>query len=69
MQANVQSESAPVEVEAAATVENSYGQILLNSLILLCCESELSLHSLKSVIEVPTFMSVILLNLLSLSTN
>ncbi|KAF7830935.1 lethal(2) giant larvae protein-like protein SRO77 isoform X1 [Senna tora] len=51
MQANVQSEGAPVVVEAATTVENSYFGKILNKLILLCYESELSLHSLKSVIE------------------
>lgn len=52
VQANIQSESAPVEAEAATTVESSYfAQMLFNSLILLCCESQLSIHSLKSVIE------------------
>ncbi|XP_028803788.1 uncharacterized protein LOC114758865 isoform X1 [Neltuma alba] len=51
-QANVQSESAPVEAEAVTTVESSYfAQMLSNSLILLCCESQLSIHSMKSVIE------------------
>lgn len=59
-QADVQSENAQVEVETATTIEDSYfGQILLNSLILLCYESELSLHSLNFVIEVPFFMSII----------
>ncbi|RDX73131.1 Syntaxin-binding protein 5-like protein, partial [Mucuna pruriens] len=52
MQPIIQSENAQVEVEIATTVENSYfGQITLNSLILLCYESELSLHSLNFVIE------------------
>ncbi|XP_027329453.1 uncharacterized protein LOC113845930 isoform X2 [Abrus precatorius] len=51
-QANIQSENAQVEIEIATPVENSYfGQIVLNSLILLCYESELSLHSLNFVIE------------------
>ncbi|TKY56875.1 Lethal(2) giant larvae protein-like SRO77 [Spatholobus suberectus] len=52
MQVNIQSENAQVDVEIATTIENSYfGQIILNSLILLCYESELSLHSLHFVIE------------------
>ncbi|KHN48571.1 Syntaxin-binding protein 5 [Glycine soja] len=52
MQANIQSENAQVEDESAVTVENSYfGQIISNSLILLCYENELSLHSLNFVIE------------------
>ncbi|KAH1062100.1 hypothetical protein GYH30_005218 [Glycine max] len=52
MQANIQSENAQVEDESAITVENSYfGQIISNSLILLCYENELSLHSLNFVIE------------------
>ncbi|XP_017428144.1 uncharacterized protein LOC108336268 isoform X4 [Vigna angularis] len=52
MQANVKSENAQLEVEIATTVENSYfGQILSNSLILLCYESELSIHTLNFVFE------------------
>ncbi|KAK4277817.1 hypothetical protein QN277_015753 [Acacia crassicarpa] len=49
---DVLSKSAPVEAEAVTTVESSYfAQMLFNSFILLCCESQLSIHSLKSVIE------------------
>ncbi|XP_027941630.1 uncharacterized protein LOC114195383 isoform X3 [Vigna unguiculata] len=52
MQPNVQSENAQVKVETATTVENSYcGQILSNSLILLCYESELSIHTSNFVFE------------------
>ncbi|KAI4306839.1 hypothetical protein L6164_030083 [Bauhinia variegata] len=52
IQTNIQTESTPVEVETASTVEISYlEQISLNSHVLLCYESELSLHSLKSLIE------------------
>lgn len=52
IQADIESENAQVEVEIATTVENShFGQIVSNSLILLCYESELSLHSLNFVIE------------------
>ncbi|XP_020210713.1 uncharacterized protein LOC109795575 isoform X3 [Cajanus cajan] len=52
MQANIQSENAQVEVAIATTIENShFGQIISNSLILLCYESELSLHSLNFVME------------------
>ncbi|KAK7320593.1 hypothetical protein VNO77_30214 [Canavalia gladiata] len=52
VQANIQSENAQTEVEISTTVENSsFGQIVLNSLILFCYESELSLHSLNFVIE------------------
>ncbi|WVY89874.1 hypothetical protein V8G54_035388 [Vigna mungo] len=52
IQANVQSENAQVEVKIATNVENSYfGQILSNSLILLCYESELSIHTLNFVFE------------------
>ncbi|XP_004491029.1 uncharacterized protein [Cicer arietinum] len=51
MQANIQSENTQVKDETT-TIENSYfGQIALNSLLLLCYESELSLHSLNFVIE------------------
>lgn len=61
MQANIQSENAQVEDESAVTVENSYfGQIISNSLILLCYENELSLHSLNFVIEVLLFTSIFL---------
>ncbi|KAK7385768.1 hypothetical protein VNO78_31621 [Psophocarpus tetragonolobus] len=52
MQANIQSENAQVEVEITTTVENSYfKQIISNSLVLLCFESELSLHPLNFVME------------------
>ncbi|OIW16196.1 hypothetical protein TanjilG_18911 [Lupinus angustifolius] len=51
IQANIPSENA--QVETSTPLENSYlGLIALNSLILLCYETELSLHSLKFVIEV-----------------
>lgn len=61
MQANIQSENAQVEFESATTVENSYfGQMISNSLILLCYESELSLHSWNFVIEVLLFTSIFL---------
>lgn len=61
IQVNIQSENAQVDVETATTLENSYlGLTGLNSLILLCYESELSLHSLKFVIKVPLFMSIII---------
>ncbi|KAE9614991.1 putative transcription factor WD40-like family [Lupinus albus] len=50
IQANIPSENA--QVETSTPLENSYlGLIALNSLILLCYETELSLHSLKFVIE------------------
>ncbi|XP_072055150.1 uncharacterized protein [Arachis hypogaea] len=52
IQDNVQSEDAKVVDETATTVETSYfGEIVSNSLILICYETELSLHTLKSVIE------------------
>ncbi|KAL2317121.1 hypothetical protein Fmac_030997 [Flemingia macrophylla] len=54
IQANIQFQSENVEVEdgIAATIENSYfGQIISNSFILLCYESELTLHSLNFLIE------------------
>ncbi|XP_061351670.1 uncharacterized protein LOC133296653 isoform X1 [Gastrolobium bilobum] len=52
MQACIQSENTQVAVETPTTIENSYfRQTVLNSLILLCYESELSLHSLNFVIE------------------
>ncbi|KAK7300521.1 hypothetical protein RJT34_11367 [Clitoria ternatea] len=52
MQASIQSENAQIEDEIASTVENSYlGQIMLDSLILFCYESELSLHCLNFVIK------------------
>lgn len=61
IQANVQSENAQVEVKIATTVENSYfGQILSNSLILLCYESELSIHTLNFVFEVLHFTPIFL---------
>lgn len=51
-QANIQSENTQDIVETITTIENSYfEQIVLNSLVLLCYESELSLHSLNIVIE------------------
>ncbi|MED6160716.1 hypothetical protein PIB30_054002 [Stylosanthes scabra] len=50
MQDNAQSEDA--QVETTNTVETSYfRQIVSDSLILLCYETELSLHTSKSVIE------------------
>ncbi|CAJ2653416.1 unnamed protein product [Trifolium pratense] len=52
MQANIQSENTQDKVETTNTIDNSYfAQIVLNSLILLCSESELSLQSLSSMIE------------------
>ncbi|ESW13751.1 hypothetical protein PHAVU_008G223200 [Phaseolus vulgaris] len=52
MKASVQSQNAQVEVESSTTVEKSYlGQILSNSLILLCYENELSIHTLNFVFE------------------
>ncbi|KAK7276405.1 hypothetical protein RIF29_17544 [Crotalaria pallida] len=50
IQADIQSENA--QAETATTPENPFsGLIALNSLILLCYETELSLYSLKFVIE------------------
>jgi hypothetical protein len=61
MQANIQSENTKDNVETTTTIDNSYfEQIVLNSLVLLCSESELSLQSLSSMIEVAFFMSIIL---------
>ncbi|MCH90419.1 syntaxin-binding protein 5-like protein, partial [Trifolium medium] len=52
MQANIQSENTQDNVETTTTIDNSYfAQIVLNSLVLLCSESELSLQSLSSMIE------------------
>ncbi|KAK2430985.1 hypothetical protein P8452_44295 [Trifolium repens] len=52
MQANIQSENTKDNVETTTTIDNSYfEQIVLNSLVLLCSESELSLQSLSSMIE------------------
>ncbi|KAJ7963959.1 transducin family protein / WD-40 repeat family protein [Quillaja saponaria] len=51
-EATTQSVSAVIEVEAVSSPEISYViQRLSNSLLLLCCDSELSLYSMKSVVE------------------
>jgi len=61
MKASVQSQNAQVEVESSTTVEKSYlGQILSNSLILLCYENELSIHTLNFVFEVLHFIPIFL---------
>ncbi|XP_050904243.1 lethal(2) giant larvae protein homolog SRO77 isoform X2 [Lathyrus oleraceus] len=50
-QANMQSENTQDKVETSTTIENSYFGKKESSLVLLCYESELSLHSLNCMIE------------------
>lgn len=60
-QTNLESGITPHEVEIDTSTETVYfGQQMMNLFFLLCCEDALLLFSLKSLIEVPLVVSIIL---------